>query len=418
MAELHTRTADAPLPVSRAEPATGEAFAESFGEPLLKTLNLKTWREGINLIHEYARIDEEIALAVEAEDGNQARVRECVFPRLSFVLGAPAEAGFYSLTTKDVADVHCGLLFNGGVACCDGTHDQHETLALTIHQIGVSLVAYTGNQGSWSTRLFRRDLRENRGDPVEAMFELLERRGRRGGLNQPDRRDGLSELAQRAVMSYGEVKVLLDESNAVWRMGHGSPAPYQLLAAAGNPDLAIESMKILRRLIEGHQKFVYVSSESGDRDYLMLGQALRPLEYLIIGTLNERIEKFVDDISFAGKPSVDDQWDGVKLRPEQWVTKFRDEVASQVLVGVYRASMLAPPQVFYAHRDHFDIAAAVAIADSVLLPSRGFPMLIDLADTTCKSVYGGGSLRDVADAAYARNGAGFRLSSERQNRPS
>ena len=45
------------------------------------------------------------------------------------------------------------------------------------------------------------------------------------------------------------------------------------------------------------------------------------------------------------------------------------------------------------------------------------PMLIDLADRACKSVYGGGSLRDVTDAAYARAGAAFRFGSERANRP-
>jgi hypothetical protein len=73
--------------------------------------------------------------------------------------------------------------------------------------------------------------------------------------------------------------------------------------------------------------------------------------------------------------------------------------------------------VFYAHRDHFELAAAIAIADSVLLPDRGFPMLIDLADRACKSVYGGGSLKDMTDAAYARCGAGTRFTSERANRP-
>ena len=73
--------------------------------------------------------------------------------------------------------------------------------------------------------------------------------------------------------------------------------------------------------------------------------------------------------------------------------------------------------MFYAHRNHFELAAAIAIADSVLLPDRGFPMLIDLADRACKSVYGGGSLHDLTDAAYARCGAGVRYGSERQNRP-
>lgn len=418
MPDLHARTAEPPLPVSRATPVTADAFEEYFGESLRHTLDLGSWREGVDLVREYARVNAEIEHAVAFESEQQAQVREVVFPKLAFSPGAPPEAGHYdTLTVDDIAAVHRGLLFNGAVECCDGTHQHHDTLALTIHQIGVCLVSYAGNQGSWSTRLFRRDLRESHGDPVEVMTALLERRGERAGLNQPDRRDGLSELAQRAVMSYAEAAVLLDRAKAPWRLGHGSPAPYQLLAGAGNPDVAIESIKVLRRLIEGHRKFVYVASESGDRNYLTFGQPLRPLEYLVLSTLNERIEDFVADIHFAGRPSVDDRWDGERLTPEEWVIRFRDEVASQVLVGVFRASALAPPQVFYAHREHFELAAAVAIADSVLLPDRGFPMLIDLADRACKSVYGGGSLRDVADTAYARAGAAFRYASERTHRP-
>jgi alkylhydroperoxidase family enzyme len=418
MAEVFARTADASLPVSRPDPATADAFEAYFGERLRDTLDVGQWREGVDLVREYARIEREIEHATTFENVQQARVREFVYPKIGFARGAPVEAGLYDkLTTGDIAGVHRGLLFNGGVTACDGTTQAHDTLALTVHQIGVCTVSYTGNQGSWSTRLFRRDLREDKGDPVDVMNELLERRGLRAGLNQPDRRDGLSELAQRAVMSFAEVAVLLDRAQSVWRMGHGSPAPYQLLAGAGNPDMAIESMKVLRRLIEGHRKFVFVSSESGDRDLLTFGQALRPLEYLILQTLDERIEGFVKGLEFSPRTTVDNRWDGEPLSAEDWVRRFRDEVASQVLVGVYRASALAAPQVFYAHRDHFEVAAAIAIADSVLLPDRGFPMLIDLADRACRSVYGGGSLSDMIDAAYARCGAGHRFTSERTHRP-
>ncbi|QJW98362.1 hypothetical protein [Frigoriglobus tundricola] len=417
MPDFRARTDAPPLPLSRPIAGTSDAFEEYFGESLGDTLDLGKWREGVDLVSEYARIEREVEQAVAFEGVQERRVRAAVFPHIALKDGAPPEAGFYDkLTLDDIAAVHTGLLFNGGVACCDGTVQLHDTLALTVHQIGVCLVAYTGNQGSWSTRLYRRDLREEKPDPVETMLALLERRGRRAGLNQPDRRDGLSELAQRAVMSFAEAKVLLDHTNAVWRLGHGSPAPYQLLAGAGNPDMAIESIKVLRRMID-HRKFVYVASEAGDRDYLQFGQALRPLEYVVIGTLRDRIEGFVRDITFGGKPTVDANWDGERLSPAQWVLKFQNEIASQVLVGVYRASALAPPQVFYAHREHFELAAAVAIADSVLLPDRGFPMLIDLADRACKSVYGGGSLRELVDAAYARCGAGVRFGSERQNRP-
>jgi hypothetical protein len=73
--------------------------------------------------------------------------------------------------------------------------------------------------------------------------------------------------------------------------------------------------------------------------------------------------------------------------------------------------------MFYAHEDHADVAVRIALADSVLLEERGFPALIDLADRVCHSVYGGGSLQEMAAAAYAAAGAPFRYQSERSTRP-
>lgn len=411
-------TPDSTLPVSRiTRGMTADEFREQFGESLPHVLGMTDWQDGVNLVREYARIEREVAAAVEVERRHEGEVRERVFPMLKGP-NAPEEAGHYTdITTDQIKQVHQGLLFNGGVEACDGTVQTHDTLALTVYQIGVCLVSYCGNAGSWSTRLFRKDLREEHTDPMGEVLEILQRRGRRAGLNQPDRRDGLSELAQRAVMSFAELRVLTEKATKPWRMGHGSPAPYQLLAGAGNPDVMIESVKVMRRLIAEHQRFVFVSSESGDRDLLTLGQALRPLEYLIVGTLDERISDFIEQTKFSTRVSVGADWDGISLSPNNWLRRFRDEIAPQVLVGVYRASSLAPPQVFYCHRKHFTTAARIAIADSVLLADRGFPMLIDLVDRACKSVYGGGSLKEMADAAYAKAGAGVRYGSERQNRP-
>ena len=41
------------------------------------------------------------------------------------------------------------------------------------------------------------------------------------------------------------------------------------------------------------------------------------------------------------------------------MARFRDEVAPHVVVGLYRATRLAPAQLFYAHADHVHLAAAV-----------------------------------------------------------
>ena len=245
---------------------------------------------------------------------------------------------------------------------------------------------------------------------------LLQRRERRGGLNQPSRRDTLSELARRGIMSYAERAILLRRSAAVWRMGHGNPAPYELITGSGSLDLMIEATRIIRELVEQHQKFVFVASEPSDRVLLTIGQALYPLEYAIVGTLKEMIEKTVEGGHYRMRVSVDRHWDGVELSPEQWIKRFRDVVAPQVVVGVFRATELAPAQMFFTHRDHADIAAHIVLADSALQAHRGFPLLIDLADHVSRGVFGADTLSGPVSAAYAAANAPWRYQSERATR--
>ena len=90
-------------------------------------------------------------------------------------------------------------------------------------------------------------------------------------------------------------------------------------------------------------------------------------------------------------------------------------VASQVVVGLYRATPLAPAQLFYAHADHAHLAAHIVLADSMFQAQRGFPLLIDLAHHVCASVFGG-SLRYLTETAYAAAGAPWRYFSERTTR--
>lgn len=395
---------------------SADEYQAGFGEPLAKTLDLETWTTGEDLAAVYGRIEAEVREAVAQEDHVRAEIRKRVFPLLGAYPGSPPSAGVYVANTDHLDRVHRGLLFRGGVEACDGTQQVHDTLPLTILQVGISLVSYQEHQGTWGHRLFRRDLRVASSDPTQEMVELLERRERRGGLNHPSRRDSLSDLARRGIMAYGERAILLRRSTATWRMGHGNPAPYELVTGSGSLDLMIESTKIIRELVEGHQKFVFVASEPSDRVLLTIGQALFPLEFAIVGTLKERIEKTVEGGHYRGRVSVDRCWDGGELSAEQWIKKFRDEVAPQVVVGVYRATELAPAQMFFAHRDHADVAAHIVLADSVLQAHRGFPLLIDLAHNVCHGVFGGDTLSGPVSAAYADVNAPWRYLSERATR--
>lgn len=395
-----------------------DAFEAGFGETLARTLDLDTWSSGEELSEIYERVAAEVEFAVSQESRVRALIRQEVFPHLNSFPGAPLGAGVFEARLGDLERVHRGLLFNGGVEACDGTQREHDTIPLTILHVGISLVSYQGDQGTWAQRLFRRDLRATGDDPIEEMLDLLERREQRGGLHHPSRRDALTTLARRGIMAYGERAVLLRRSSAPWRMGHGSPAPVELISGSGSVDLMIQGTRLIRELVEQHQHFVFVASEPSDRMLLTIGQALRPLEYAIVGTLDDRIRRTIDHGHYHGRRvSVDRRWDGQELSPEAWIARFRDQVAPQVVVGVYRATHHAPAQMFFAHRDHADIAAHIVIADSMLQAHRGFPMLIDLADSVCRSVFGSDTIEGPVSAAYAGVNAPWRYQSERATRP-
>jgi len=86
------------------------------------------------------------------------------------------------------------------------------------------------------------------------------------------------------------------------------------------------------------------------------------------------------------------------------------------VVGVFRASKDVPPQVFYAHAEHAQEAALIALADSVLQAHRGFPLLIDLADTVCRSTFGVEGFVSTVQSAYARRGTPLGFLPERDTR--
>jgi hypothetical protein len=402
---------DRSLPLTDATEITARDFRDGFGEALQEILNVNSWQTGWDLTSEYARLQGEVHDALRSETEVQRHVRSHLFPLLRERGG-----GVYNARPDVLQAIHSGLLFSGGVEACDGTVQVHDTLPLTIYQIGVSLVSYRGDQGTWHQRLFRRDLRHKLADPIPELTELLERRSRRAALNHGTPSDQLGELARKAVMDYAERAVLLRRSEALWRMGHGNPITYELLTGAGILELMVAATRVLRELITGHRKFVFVASEPRELLLQTIGQALLPGQYALVWTLNETLRHWLHQRRFAVDVGGRIPWDEDDLLPPaEWIPRFLEEIASQVVVGVYRASAVAPAQLFYAHKDHAHYAAHLVLADSMLQEHRGFPLLIDLADHVCTGVFGR-SLDALTETAYASAGAPWRYFSERKTR--
>ena len=137
----------------------GAEFLAAYGESLAQTLDLDTWERGENLAKNLERLDREVADALQQEDEIRKKVRELVFPQILMRSKAPKQAGVFQVTTPQLKTTQVNVLFNGGVEACDGTCAVHDTLPLSIAQIGVCLVSYAGEQGAWVQRLYRRDLR-------------------------------------------------------------------------------------------------------------------------------------------------------------------------------------------------------------------------------------------------------------------
>lgn len=383
-------------------------FEDAFGQTFEQVLDMDTWTTGDQQMATYARLEQEIIMAVADEDRYRQHLRQTLlsgdfFKRLQLKHQLPI-AGKYTAQPAAVDKVQQGLLFTGAVEACDGISLVHDTLPLTITQLGVCLVAYNGGGSSYTQRLYRRDLRAPPVDPVADVLRLLSRRQERESQGLGG--NTLSELARRSLMTYAERMILAHHATAPWRLGHGSPAPYELLTNFWTAPQHIHiSLDLIRWYVLTHQKFVFVPSAPRDRHLLTLGYALEPLEYAIIGSLKADIDQLIQYGSYRHRR-------GVLAAMEQ----FRDEVASQVVVGLYRVSPHAPPYLFYAHIDHADMAAHIVMADSLLQEHRGFPLLIDLADALCKSAFGGDSFFASIQTAYARAGQPYRYLGERETR--
>ena len=257
---------------------------------------------------------------------------------------------------------------NGLVEGCDGNVHVVNTMALQIVQIAVVGVSYNAEEESWAHRIFKRDIRVQPGaDMVEETLKLLKRRSPDDDSKDKPRR--ITDMMRRGVMTFMERQVMADALRSPWRVGHGNPLAYELLTGAGSVELVRLSVPVLRRLID-HRKFVFVPSDTSEQHIKTIGDALEPLEYTIISD-------WIPYFARISRGHFRGEWDRLMQRSS---ARSSTRSAPRFLVGAYRASPYFPAQVFYAHRDYVHEAARIAIADSVHLDHRGFPMLIEMAD--------------------------------------
>ncbi|MCP2213974.1 hypothetical protein [Bradyrhizobium diazoefficiens] len=372
-----------------------------------EALNVSTWTDGERMSDLEERLEREVRAATQYESEKTGRVLQLIEENIGDNPEASKESGIVPVTVDQISDTLRSVLFNGLVEACDGTRVSYDTLPISVIQIGLCMTTYLddGAPTSVGHRLYRHDMVRRHDNAEEELLAFLKQRARASNPDENGEVAGISDMLVRAIMEHGERYLLTERSRKPWRMGHGLPYPYEMMTGSGSGKIIELSLGLLPKLLGDHKRFVFVPSETGDRAIRTIANALQPLQYAVLTNTKYIIDAYLRG-SYRGKYA--------DFKP--MLFDFRDDIASKVLVGVYKASRFSPGHVFFAHEDHVHEAALIAMADSALQEHRGFPNLIDIADRLCKATFDPSGIAANVNAVFAAQGEPFRYLLERGTR--
>jgi hypothetical protein len=365
------------------------AIEEALGQSIRQALDLSTWGRDAGLQQLLTVVPRAIAGSLEREKTLRVSVRREVLRRLPEFPDSPAAAGVYRVPEQMLRDARRNIVLAGGVTAADGACTGHDALAATLVSIGVCLVRYDGRVNSWHSTFLRHDYDVRSGDLITDIRRVLDRRHRRGDSHGSDR-DRLSSLLRRGFMAAAERKALLECTSTRWRMGHGTPAPLELLTGSGSMALLDEILPVLERLLLDETRWVFLPRNLSGRAMLTLANALESGELAIFQ---------------KGKPMLEDMveqgtYDAAHKRRVQ---QFASRAGAVFVIGGFRATPHAPAQLFIAHAEHALDAGVLAMADAALQPHQGAPLLLELAGLCARTSLGVEAFRGVVESAYARS---------------
>lgn len=277
------------------------------------------------------------------------------------------------------------LLLSGTVAASDGTISHVPLLGGSKIQVGVVIVFNKGLIVDYITKIFEAEITQDTGNAIDYFQNL---RGTRK----------ISNLLARAIMLYGERRLLLDHA-ADWRLMHGEILPHELRTGAGRPQDNLQpAFDLVYELIE-KKNFIAVSEASDDIDILNAAILLEPGEYIIIKDLSNVLSQFLDgdDIQAGANFNQNDK---------QRFREFIQKVGPQISIVLVKAGN--KPFLLECHSEQVEESIALFLADSLWtrgfdiegssLTVRGFPYHIDLADQIARTLIKGSEFQTFVES--------------------
>ncbi len=244
----------------------------------------------------------------------------------------------------------------GEVAGIDGTISFYPTPLGYWCRIGVVAVNYMGERLNKIVYISDAQLVDTALDNIGEFLKNIEE------LNR------YTPLLYRALMFYKEREIALSRKEK-WKIVHGPLIPLEMrLGRLGVEGVLETNLKLAERIVE-NERIIGVLSSTRRLRILNLGYVLENGEYLKISDLGSLLKS------------------EIRRAPEEeraLINDFIEEYGEKVLVGIYKAFNKA--YVFEASRKFFREAAHILYADSLNNPAKGFPMLIDYADSLCKTL--------------------------------
>jgi hypothetical protein len=373
------------LPAAEIERALGQTVREA--------LDLSGWDSGGGLEGLLTRVGQAVGRSVETERRLSGLVRAQVLRRLPEFPDAPEHAGVYPVPERLLLEARRNVLLAGNLTAVDGAVAGHDGLAAMLVCIGVCLIRYDGLLNSWKTTFLRHDYEVHPADPLQEVKDLLDRRAARGEQGPGAGRDRLSYLLRRGFMAAAERRALLERSGTRWRMGHGTPAPLELLTGSGSMELIDEALPLLEALLLDGTRWVFLPDSLGSPALATLAEALGPGELAVF----QKGKSMLQDMVERGT------YDATRKKRVQ---AFAARAGEALVVGGFRATERAPAQLFVAHREHALEAGVLALADAALQPHRGWPLLLELAGLSARTSLNVEAFAGMVEAAYVRARAG------------
>ncbi len=260
-------------------------------------------------------------------------------------------------------------LMNGNVVGIDGTCSTYDLTSVGFQAvIGIVAVNYR-NKKNIDTIYISEPFIPYDQTSFEEIFSFAKKK-KTGG-------EGLSTQHISSIMLYKERDFILNRSEK-FKMVQGDIFPYELRYGQGRLRGLQTCLKLGRQLLSS-ENIVAVQASTMDPRFRLIGPALQSGEYVVLHDYYEDLNNFLN-----GEGSTS----SAHFNPDdkREFSLFINDVKNKFCVGMYKSGKSKRGYVFYAPKKNLDEMINLLMADSEYQPIRGFPLLLDYADSICSKL--------------------------------